>query len=172
MTLRLRSLPFSSLALAAGLLAATGAVSAEPRKSTDRTAEDVAADAVRAKQALSDCLVSSVDADDKRVLVEWIFGVLSRHPDVKPLTRIDDAQYERITRRASDLVTSLLAERCTAQFAEVARKSGTEAIGESFEKLGETAMSSLLEDGAVRAASADIAKYADPARIERALKDK
>jgi hypothetical protein len=157
-------------ALGAGLWCAAGLAAAADAKS--RSPEDVAADAVRAKQALSDCLVSSVDADDKRVLVEWIFGVLSRHPDVKPLTRIDDAQYERITRRASDLVTSLLAERCTAQFAEVARKSGTEAIGESFEKLGETAMSSLLQDSSVRAASADIAKYADPARIERALKDK
>lgn len=161
-----------ALALGACLSLVAGVAAAEPSKSKGRSPEDVAADAIRAKQALSDCLVSSVDADDRRVLVEWIFGVLSRHPDVKPLTRIDDAQYERITRRASDLVTELMAERCTAQFADVARKAGTEAIGESFEKLGETAMSSLLEDPSVRAASGDIAKYADPARIERALKDK
>ena len=161
-----------ALVLGACLSLAAGGAAADPLKSGNRSAEDVAAEAVRAKQALSDCLVSSVNADDKRVLVEWIFGVLSRHPDVKPLTRIDDAQYERITRQASELVMSLLTERCTAQFVEVSRKSGTEAIGESFEKLGETAMSSLLEDSSVRAASGDIAKYADPARIERALKGK
>lgn len=161
-----------ALALGACLSLAAGVAAAEPSKSKGRSPEDVAADAIRAKQALSDCLVSSVDADDRRVLVEWIFGVLSRHPDVKPLTRIDDAQYERITRRATALVESLLLERCIGPFREVSRKAGTEAIGESFEKLGETAMSSLLEDPSVRAASGDIAKYADPARIERALKDK
>jgi hypothetical protein len=160
-----------ALALGACLALVAGAAAAAPSTPKDRSPEDVAADAMRAKQALSDCLVSSVDADDRRVLVEWIFGVLSRHPDVKPLTRIDDAQYERITRRASELVESLLLDRCIDQFREVSRKAGTEAIGESFEKLGETAMSSLLEDGSVRAASGDIAKYADPARIGRALKD-
>lgn len=161
-----------AVALGACLLATAGTASADMRKSTDRSAEDVAADAVRAKQALSNCLVASVGADDKRALVEWIFAVLSRHPDVKPLTRIDDAQYERITRQASAIVESLLAERCTESFREVVRLAGTDAIGESFEKLGETAMSSLLEDESVRAASGDIAKYADPVRIQRALKGK
>jgi len=159
-----------AMALGAGLCCTAGFAAAEPRKSSDRSPDDVAAEAIRARQALSECLIASVNADDKHALVEWIFAVLARHPDVKPLTRIDDAKYEDITRKAGKLVESLVADRCTQQFRDVARKSGTEAIGESFEKLGETAMSALLEDPSVRAASGDIAKYADSARIERAIR--
>jgi hypothetical protein len=55
------------------------------------------------------------------------------------------------------------------QLRDAVRKSGTEAVGNSFQRLGETAMEALLQDPEVTAGISDLLKHADTARIERAI---
>ena len=156
------------------LLVAAGRASAESRVSSVSPSPAVAtvAQAGQAQQALSDCLVDSVTNAEKRVLVQWIFAIVARHPDVKPLADIDPAEEEKINRTASAVMETLIADRCITQVREVMRGNGASAIGKSFEVLGETAMEALLQNPDVSAGAAGLLKYADMARIERAILEK
>jgi hypothetical protein len=160
-----------SLLFSMFLAFAASSVAAEPAKSgQDKTGAGPAAQASGdPEQALSDCLVASVTAEDKRTLVMWIFAVMAKHPDVRPLTAIDAAADERIGRAAAGVFQRLMTEQCAPQIREVVRRSGADAIGSSFQKLGEAAMESLLAHPDVANAIPDMFKYADPAAFERAL---
>ncbi len=157
------------------VLAAAGQASAESRSSSaaplappappSATAEEAA----QAQQALGDCLVNSVSNNDKQALVKWIFAMLARHPDVKPLSDISAAEDEKIVRDAGAVFETLMADKCAVQLRAAVRKSGTDAVGKSFERLGETAMGALLQDPNVMAGVSELMKHADTARIERAI---
>jgi hypothetical protein len=125
--------------------------------------------AAAAQQALSLCLVQNTSERDKQALVKWIFAVVSRHPDVRPMVNVSAKEDEVIGRAASAVLESLLADKCTSEVRKAVERSGTDAIKQSFEYLGKTAMESLLEHPDVNAAAADLGKYSDTARIERAL---
>jgi hypothetical protein len=143
-------------------------VAAEPVESgVDKSARA----ATDPEQALSQCLVASVTAEDKRKLVMWIFAVMAKHPDVRPLTAIDAAAEERIGRAVAGVFQRLMTEQCAPQIREVVRRSGTDAIGDSFQKLGEAAMESLLAHPDVANAIPEMFEYADPAAFERTLRD-
>ena len=146
-------------------------VAAEPAKTgLDKTGTAARA-ATDPERALSDCLLASVSAEDKRTLVMWIFAVMAQHPDVRPLTAIDGAAEERIGRGASAVFQRLITEQCAPQVREVVRRSGTDAIGSSFEKLGESAMESLIAHPDVANAIPEMLKYVEPAAFERVLQD-
>lgn len=153
------------------LLAAAGQACAESQQSSPPAlpAAASAGSTQQAQQALSDCLVDSVSNADKRALVKWIFAVVARHPDVKPFAAIDAAQEEKIGREAGAVFETLMADRCAVQLRDAVRRSGTDAVGKSFQRLGETAMEALLQDPEVTAGISDLLKYADTARIERAI---
>jgi len=125
-----------------------------------------------AAETLSDCLVNGATQDDKRALVRWIFAVIARHPDVSPMADIDKASEERIVRDAYKVFERLVTERCVNQIRVAVRESGTDAIGKSFEKLGEAAMDGLLSHPNVEAAIPELLKYADPKAFERALEQR
>lgn len=129
---------------------------------------DVAA-AAQAEGALSRCLVSSVDADDKRALTNWIFAVMARHPDVRPMVRMDAATDDRIGRDASAVFERLLADRCSAEVRAVVRTSGFDAVGNSFQVLGKIAMEDLLAHPDVEAGVGDLLKHVDFERVTRSL---
>lgn len=164
--------PIKSAIFSVCLLAAAGHASAESRPASASATPASVETAVQVQQALGDCLVESVSEDDKRALVKWIFAMLARHPDVKPLSDINAAQDEKIVRDASAVFETLMADKCATQLRAAVRKSGTDAVGKSFERLGETAMGALLQDPNVMAGVAELMKYADTARIERAIMGK
>lgn len=143
------------------LFAAAGQASAQSAEGMETAAQ--------AQQALGDCLVTSVSDDDKRALVKWIFAVLARHPDVKPLSAINAAQNDRIVGDAAAVFETLMADTCALQLRAAVRRSGTDAVGKSFERLGEAAMGALLQDPNVIAGVSALMQHADTARIERAI---
>lgn len=125
--------------------------------------------AAQTQRALSECLVRSTSEEDRRALVAWIFMVVSHHPDVRSMVALGPKDEERIGRQASAVFETLLADRCAPQIRAAARYSGTEAIKQSFQYLGETAMGTLLEHPDVTSTVKDSLKYADESRIDRAL---
>lgn len=152
-------------------LSATSAAAEPAKTGLDKTGTAARA-ATDPERALSDCLLASVSAEDKRTLVMWIFAVMAQHPDVRPLTAIDAAAEERIGRAASAVFQRLITEQCAPQVRDVVRHSGTDAIGSSFQKLGEAAMESLLAHPDVANAIPGMLKYADPAAFDRALQER
>lgn len=154
--------------LAAGLASAESQQTSAPAPDSAPSLATAEA-AAQAQQALGDCLVDSVSNADKRALVKWIFAVLARHPEVKPLADIDADEQEKIIRDGSAVFETLMADRCAIQLRAAVQKSGMDAISKSFQRLGETAMEALLQDPEVTAGVAEWMKYADTARIERAI---
>lgn len=157
------------------LCVAIGQAAAEPQKTFAPAAQtpapaNPAIQAEQEQQALGDCLVNSVSNADKSALVKWIFSMLARHPDVKPFSDIDVVQQEQITRDAGAVFEALMADRCAAQLSAAVKTSGSAVISKSFERLGDTAINGLLRNPDVAAGLADIMKYANTARIERAIK--
>ncbi len=152
-----------SLCPLASAMAQERAASAQSPPSMDT------AQAAAAQQALSLCLVKSTSERDKQALVKWIFAVVSRHPEVRPMVNLSAKEDEAIGRAASALLESLLAEKCTSEIRTAVERSGNDAIKQSFEYLGKTAMETLLEHPDVNAAAANLGKYSEAARIERAL---
>jgi len=158
-----------AIVFGACLFIVVGRASAASQSSSTPASPAAVETAAEAQQALGDCLVDSVSEDDNRALVRWIFAMLARHPDVKPLSAINAVQDEKIVRDASAVFETLMADKCATQLRAAVRKSGTDAVGKSFERLGETAMGALLQDPNVMAGVSELMKYADTARIERAI---
>jgi hypothetical protein len=125
-----------------------------------------------AQEALTSCLLSSTTDDDRRVLVQWIFLVMSRYPDVSSMVKVEDAERQRITKQAGGIFERLMVDNCGSELQLALRKSGTDAIGKSFEVLGQTAMSALLQHPAVNAESAAVMSGVDLDRFARSLKEK
>ncbi len=122
-----------------------------------------------AQDALSQCLIQSTSANDKRVLVKWVFAVIAEHPDIASMTRIDDAQRNAIDRDAAKVFEQLLAEQCAGPLRAAMKQSGTDAIGRSFQALGSSAAADMLQNPQVVASGAGLIKHLDMQRLLLAL---
>jgi hypothetical protein len=124
---------------------------------------------VSAQDALTQCLIQSTSANDKRVLVKWAFAIIAQHPDISAMTRIDAAQRSAIDRDAAKVFEQLLAEQCAGPLRTAMKQSGTDAIGRSFQTLGTSAATDMLQNPQVIASGAGLMKHLDMQRILMAL---
>lgn len=124
---------------------------------------------VSAQDALTQCLVQSTSASDKRVLVKWVFAVIAQHPDISAMTKIDAAQRTAIDRDAAKVFEQLLAQQCAGPLRTAMKQSGTDAIAKSFQTLGTSAASDMLQNPQVVASGAGLMKHLDMQRILLAL---
>lgn len=125
--------------------------------------------AIAAQDALTQCLIDSTSADDKRVLVKWVFSVIAQHPDIASMTRIDAGQRTTIDRGAAKVFEQLLADQCAVPLRAAIKQSGTDAIGRSFQALGNTAATDMLQNPQVVASGAGLMKHLDIQRLLLAL---
>lgn len=125
-----------------------------------------------AQAALTRCLLESASVEDRSSLVKWIFLVMTRYPGLSDMARIEDKERERFNTDAGVVFERLMTVDCKNQLQTALRKSGTEAIGKSFETLGQTAMATLLENPAVQAETGSIMKHIDMDRLSRTLGEK
>lgn len=124
---------------------------------------------VRAQDALTKCLVESSSPEDKRILVKWVFAVIAQHPDIASMTQIDAAQRLVIDRAAAGVFEKLLAEQCAVPLRAAVKQSGTDAIGRSFQALGTSAATDMLQNPQVMSSGAGLLKHLDMQRILIAL---
>lgn len=127
------------------------------------------AESLAPKEALTKCILEASTEEDRRALVNWIFMMMSKYPDLSGLVRIDAAQGKAISTSAGNVFTRLMADDCGSELRLALERSGTDAIGESFKVLGESAVETLLKDPAVAAESAAIAEYIDMERLGKAM---
>jgi hypothetical protein len=121
------------------------------------------------QEALTQCLMKSTSPDDKRVLVKWVFAVIAQHPDISSMTQIDAAQRSTIDREAAKVFEQLLADQCAGPLRTAMKQSGTDAIGKSFQTLGASAATDMLQNPQVVMNGASLMKHLDMQRILMAL---
>lgn len=124
---------------------------------------------LRAQDALTKCLVESASPEDRRVLVKWVFAVIAQHPDIASMTQIDAAQRLVIDRAAAGVFEKLLAEQCATPLRAAVKQSGTDAIGRSFQALGTSAATDMLQNPQVMSSGAGLLKHLDMQRLLIAL---
>lgn len=115
---------------------------------------------------LSRCLVSHTQEADQIVMAQWIFGIMSVHPDVSAIARVDEAARTEASKKMAQIFQSLLTESCRDETAKAVKYEGPEALRNSFKVLGEIAMQTLLGNPKVAAESQAFVKYLDEARLK------
>jgi hypothetical protein len=159
-----------SLAIVSAMSAT--ALAAQPQPPVAVRGEQAVPKSVRPlapQEALTQCLMKSTSADDKRVLVKWVFAVIAEHPDISSMTRIDAAQRSAIDRDAAKIFEQLLVDQCAGPLRTAMKQSGTDAIGKSFQTLGTSAATDMLQNPQVVASGASLMKHLDIQRILLAL---
>src|SRR5688572_21506074 len=94
-------------------------------------------------EALGRCLDRSITAQDKDVLVAWIYTALGSHPAVKSYQRMTPAELDAASKDAADLMMRLMTVDCRRETVKVMAHEGMASFGEAFKGFGQTAGSAL-----------------------------
>jgi hypothetical protein len=114
---------------------------------------------------LSKCLVQSTSPADKSTLVKFIFGVMSLHPEVKPVTVMSDTQRTELNKNAAGLFEKLLTETCRTQTQEAVKYEGQSVLQGSFKLLGEVATRDLMTHPNVEKGLSEFAGFINPQKM-------
>lgn len=112
------------------------------------------------------CLVNSTSPQDRAVLVRWIFGMMSLHPDLTGMSSISTKQRDEMTKSAGALFQRLLLESCRSQTQQALQNEGPQTIQYAFQVLGQVATRGLLTDSHVMDGAKDLAKYIDEEQLK------
>ena len=111
---------------------------------------------------LAICLVESTSPAEKTTLMRWIFGAMSRHPQVKDLSQVTQAQADQMNKAVAELFVALLGDRCATETAQAVKYEGPAVISSSFEVLGKVAMQGLMTEPAVNEYISGLNDNVDP----------
>lgn len=114
---------------------------------------------------LARCLVANTSDADRTLLATWIFTVISVHPEAERIATIADEDREAVAVKAAALFEGLLTETCATETSGAVKYEGASALEGSFKTLGEIAMTTLLAEPRVGAASQNFIKYVDLEKI-------
>ena len=132
-------------------------------------ATPVAAKAGVYSDDLSRCLVSHTREDDQIAMAQWIFGMMSAHPDVAAIAKVDDAARIATAKKMAQIFQTLLTESCRDETSKAMKYEGAEALKNSFQVLGQIAMQTLMSNPKVSAESQAFMSYLDEAKMKAVL---
>lgn len=115
---------------------------------------------------LSRCLVEKSTANDKSLLVQWIFVAMAQHPSVNSLSKISAEDVEKHNKAAGDLFMRLLTETCVEDSKKAMKYEGAIAIQTAFQVLGQAAAREIFSDPAVGKMMSGLDKYVDKKKLE------
>ncbi len=115
---------------------------------------------------MAKCLVNSTSAEDRTVLVQWIFGVITLHPDLKAMSSVSAAQRDEMSKKAAALLQRLLLESCRSQTRQALQNEGPQTTQYAFQVLGQAATRGLFTDPHVVDGTKGIAKYIDEDKLK------
>jgi hypothetical protein len=117
---------------------------------------------------LSRCIVKSTK-NDRKVLVKWMFSVMSSHPAMKPMASVSEEQREEADKQIAELFMKLLTKSCKKQAQRAIKHEGQIAFQSSFSILGQLAMKDIFSNPDVDAAGSVFEKYIDEEKLESSL---
>jgi len=115
---------------------------------------------------LSKCLVDNTTADDRTMLVKWLFTAASVHPAIKSLSTATDADRDAANQTVANLFVKLLTDSCKDSARSALRFEGQATLQSSFQVLGQVAGIELFSDPGVAKVMAGLDKHVDPARLK------
>lgn len=118
---------------------------------------------------LSKCLVETSTANDRIVLVKWMFTAIAAHPAVSGMSKITDRDREEINRQAAGMFVHLVGELCQSQAKKAVQFEGPYAIQQAFRVFGRVAGKELFQNPAVGKAISGLNKYVNEDKLNKAL---
>jgi hypothetical protein len=125
--------------------------------------------AARNDDALAACMVQSASAQERTLLVRWMFAGMAAHPAVEDLAQVSKEQASELNREVAALFMALLSDRCRAQTREAVDHGGVDPVAAAFGALGRAAMRDLREDGAVDTYMGQFSDHLDKVRLGELL---
>ena len=110
---------------------------------------------------LSNCLVKSTTATDKKTVLQWTFVALSTHPDLKAYSNVTDVQKEQLDKSLATVLQRILVEQCSSQTKAVIAAEGVQAVGDSFQELGQITGEEILKNPEVKGQLKGVIRYVD-----------
>lgn len=110
---------------------------------------------------LSNCLVKSTTTTDKKTVLQWTFVALSTHPDLKAYSNVTDVQKEQLDKSLATVLQRILVEQCSSQTKAVIAAEGVQAVGDSFQELGQITGEEILENPEVKGQLKGVLRYVD-----------
>ncbi|MDH1705221.1 hypothetical protein [Acinetobacter johnsonii] len=110
---------------------------------------------------LSNCLVKSTTATDKTTVLQWTFAALAAHPDLKVYSNVTDAQRTQLDKNLAQVLQRILVEQCSAQTKAVIQAEGLQAVGDSFQELGQITGEEILKNPEVKGQLQGVLRYVD-----------
>jgi hypothetical protein len=115
---------------------------------------------------LSRCLVEKTTAQDKTVLVQWIFVAMAQHPSVSALTKTTADDVEAHNKSVGALFMKLLTETCLETSQKALKNEGSIAIQSAFQVLGQAAAREIFAAPEVNQVMSGLEKYIDAKKLE------
>ena len=112
-------------------------------------------------EQLSNCLVKSTTAADKTTVLQWTFVALSAHPELKKFSNVNEAQRTQLDKNLAQVLQRILVEQCSAQTKAVIAAEGVQAVGDSFQELGQITGEEILENPEVKSQLKGVLRYVD-----------
>lgn len=110
---------------------------------------------------LSECLVKSTTAGDKTTVLQWTFVALSNHPELKQFSHVTEAQKNALDQSVAQVLQRILVDQCSAQTKAVIQADGVQAVGESFQQLGQITGEEILKTPEVKQQLNGLLRYVD-----------
>ncbi|MEB3767553.1 hypothetical protein [Acinetobacter sp. MD2] len=110
---------------------------------------------------LSDCLVKSTTAADKTTVLQWTYAALSVHPDLKVFSNVSAEQKDQLDQKLAQVLQRIIIDQCSAQTKNVIQSEGLQAVGQSFQQLGQSAGEDIVKDPAVKQQLQGTLRYID-----------
>lgn len=118
--------------------------------------------------AFGQCLAAHTTAQDRAVLVRWVFAGMAQSASVRDMAAIPEAKRVEAIRGAAAIIGRLLTQDCRAEALE-RMKSNPGVMQQSFGRLGQRAVEDLAKDPAVVATFAGIIQYIDLSAFARMM---
>jgi hypothetical protein len=115
---------------------------------------------------MAKCLVKSASAEDRTLLVKWMFSAMSLHPDLASMSSISTQQRDVLAESAGGLFQRLLLESCRPETQAAVQNEGLQTIQYAFQILGQVAVRGLMTDPHVLEGMKSLGKGLDEEKLK------
>ena len=114
---------------------------------------------------LSSCLVKSTTSTDKKVVLQWTFVALSAHPDLKAFSQVTTEQKDALDKNLAQVLQRILVDQCAAETKAVIQADGVQAVGDSFQELGQQTGEQILKTPEIKEQYKGLVRYLDLSKL-------
>jgi hypothetical protein len=116
--------------------------------------------------AMAKCLIQSASPQDRTLLVKWIFGIASLHPELASMSSITNEQRDILDKSAAALFQRLLLESCKSETQQAFKNEGSQTMAYAFNILGQVAIGGMFNDPHVLEGMKNFPKYIDQGKLK------